>query len=342
MPLGTATVSLLGTGFAPENRTVPHSSRFELPPLTKNEHGQLRTVGFELEFGNITGLQGAAIIKKAFGGKVVESGPAEFHVLRTTLGDFSVKLDTRIGRHPPSPDGLLDIAEAELSNLARTAMSSIVPQEIVTPPIPLDRIEELASLERMLRSAGASGTEEGLLYAFALHINPEAPSLRAHAITSMIKAFALLSPWLWESIQPDMTRRLLGFAEPFQETYVTKILQGNYWPDIPELMDDYLDANPTRDRDLDLLPLFSYLDEAFVRARLPNEKVGRRPTFHYRLPDARVSDPTWSLAIEWNRWVTVERLAADRPRLLSASEAYLRNGTDRNARARIVPGLARA
>jgi hypothetical protein len=52
-----------------------------------------------------------------------------------------------------------------------------------------------------------------------------------------------------------------------------------------------------------------------VRARLPNEKIGKRPTFHYRLPDARVSDPGWSIAPDWNRWVAVERLAVDRPRL---------------------------
>ena len=40
-----------------------------------------------------------------------------------------------------------------------------------------------------------------------------------------------------------------------------------------------------------------------MRAVLPNEKINGRPTFHYRLPDARLSDPGWSIAPDWNRWV---------------------------------------
>ncbi|HEX8527051.1 amidoligase family protein, partial [Allosphingosinicella sp.] len=54
-----------------------------------------------------------------------------------------------------------------------------------------------------------------------------------------------------------------------------------------------------------------------------NEKIGKRPTFHYRMPDARVSDPGWSIAPDWNRWVAVERLAVDRDRLNRVGEAYL-------------------
>ena len=87
-------------------------------------------------------------------------------------------------------------------------------------------------------------------------------------------------------------------------------------------IDDYLAANPTRNRDLDLLPLLHYFDETRVRAVLPNEKINGRPTFHYRLPDARVSDPGWSIAPDWNRWVCVERLAADRERLDAVGAAY--------------------
>ena len=56
---------------------------------------------------------------------------------------------------------------------------------------------------------------------------------------------------------------------------------------------------------------------------MPNEKINRRPTFHYRLPDARLSDPGWSIAPDWNRWVAVERVADDRDRLDALGRAYL-------------------
>ena len=71
------------------------------------------------------------------------------------------------------------------------------------------------------------------------------------------------------------------------------------------------------------MPLLAYVCEDRVRAVLPNEKIRARPTFHYRLPDARVSDPGWSIAPDWNRWVVVERLAADRPRLDALGAAFL-------------------
>jgi hypothetical protein len=138
-----------------------------------------------------------------------------------------------------------------------------------------------------------------------------------------MKSFALLNPWLRREAAPDTTRELLGFADPFPADYIRKIAAPDYWPDISDFIDDYLTANPTRNRDLDLLPLLHHLDAARVRAVLPNEKINGRPTFHYRLPDARVSDAGWGMAPDWNRWVAVERLAADRDRLEAVGEAYL-------------------
>jgi hypothetical protein len=102
-----------------------------------------------------------------------------------------------------------------------------------------------------------------------------------------------------------------------------RLVAPDYWPGLSAFIDDYLDANPTRNRDLDLLPLLLHLDEPRVRAALPDEKINARPTFHYRLPDARVSDPGWSIAPDWNRWVAVERLAAERSRLDAAGATFL-------------------
>jgi hypothetical protein len=282
---------------------------FDLPPRLTNEQGHIRTAGFEIEFGGLEAQAAAEIVATIYGGQLIEKGSSEFCV-ETALGTFTVELDTSIGREPPRETDFVSTLEAGALKLARSAMNVVIPQEITTPPIPLDRLKELNPLERELSEAGAKGTEDSAFYAFALHINPEAPSLSAVGIASIMKAFSTLRPTLWKRIQPDLPRRLIGFAEPYPDDYISMLLSDAYWPDLGALIDDYIASNPTRNRDLDLLPLFCFLDETRVRRPLPDEKICPRPTFHYRLPDSQLSDPNWSIASEWNRWVDVERLAA--------------------------------
>jgi hypothetical protein len=315
--------------------------RFEPPPHIKNDAGEIRTIGFEVEFGAIDASAAAEVVASLYGGTVSAESEFRIRVENTRLGDFKIKLDTRLVRLERG-DGPFKKLETELSNLAGLAASTVIPHEIVTPPLPVDRLEELSSLIPELRRRGASGTEASLFYAFALHINAEAPSLESRSIVAIVKAFVVLGSWLWDSIDPDMTRRLLGFAESFGNDYAARLANPDYWPSRAEMIDDYLTANPSRNRDLDLLPLFAYLDEERVCAKLPDEKINPRPTFHYRLPDARVSDPRWSIAAEWNRWVAVERLAADRARLLEACGAFLRHGSNRKEWAQLVPQLVPA
>jgi hypothetical protein len=143
-------------------------------------------------------------------------------------------------------------------------------------------------------------------------------------------------------VAPDATRDLLGFADPFPIEYIRKLANPDYWPAMDDFIDDYLAANPTRNRDLDLLPLLLHFDERRVRAVLPNEKINGRPTFHYRLPDARVSDPGWSIAPDWNRWIAVERLASDRNRLDAVSAAYLAYEGQDKSWADVMEQVARA
>ncbi len=266
-----------------------------------------------------------------------EVDPNAWCVADTTLGNFGVELDIWFAH--PEPRGDAGEVRTKFAHFAGLTAALIVPYEIITPPIPIDRLHEIDSLVDSLRSAGASGTEVNVLYAFGLHFNPEVPDFDPGTLVSILKSYALLSPWLWHEINPDMTRRLLGFAQPFEDEYVRKIVASAYWPELSVLIDDYLDANPTRHRDLDALPLFSYLDEQRVRDRLPREKIHPRPTFHYRLPDSRISEAGWSLAPDWNRWVAVERLAADRERLNDLGELYLRRGGDREQWAGVVIDL---
>ena len=296
---------------------------FDLPPIITNAEGRTRTVGIEIEFAGLTAEAAAKALSSTFGGGVNQKDPHAFMVKNSRLGDIAVELDLRYVHPDGKNKTLLDNMGAKLASWVGSAIRHVIPCELVTAPVPIDRLHEVDRALAVLREAGAKGTQDGALYAFGLHFNPEVPSPDAETIVSILKAFVLLNPWLRRQVAPDTTRFLLGFADPFPPDYVRLVVAPEYWPDIPRLIDDYLIANPTRNRDLDVLPLLVYLDEGRVRTRLPNEKINKRPTFHYRLPDARISDPGWSIAPDWNRWVAVERVAADRDRLESLGRAYL-------------------
>jgi Putative amidoligase enzyme len=300
--------------------------QFATPPLCTNEDGAERRVGVEVEFGGLDGLPAARLVADLLGGRIVEKDPYDFRVKDTSLGEFTVKLDTRFGHHRSTSTDVLGALEARLSTAFGAAASFIVPHEIVAPPVPLRQLATIEALLSRLRSAGAVGTEQSVFFAYGLHLNPEAARLDANYITAILKAFVMLGPWLRKRINPDLTRRLLGFADPFPRDYRAKLARADYWPEFDQLIDDYVEANPTRNRDLDMLPLFAHLDQSRVRTKLPDEKINPRPAFHYRLPDAKLSDARWTLATEWNRWVAVERLAADRSRLDRISAAYRGQG----------------
>lgn len=299
---------------------APAPEDFRRPPLMDNSQGETRTVGVELEFAGLTAEASARALAAALGGAVIERDPHSFLVRNSDLGDLSIELDSRYLH--PDKNALLGVGP-KLASWIASAARLIVPCELVSAPVAIDELHRVDRATEVLRRAGAKGTQDGAFYAFGLHFNPETPRLDPETITAILKAFVLLNAWLRRQVAPDPTRDLLGFADPFPDEYVRRIVSPGYWPDVEVLIDDYLMANPTRNRDLDVLPLLLFLDEPRVRARLPSEKIGKRPTFHYRLPDARVSDPGWSIAPDWNRWVAVERLAVDRPRLDRLGSAYL-------------------
>ena len=300
---------------------LPTSIEFATPPILRNEQGRVRTVGVEVEFAGPSAEQTILALQRALGGDVLQEDPHAFALKGSALGDLTVELDSRFLHPAKHMEG--GVVLPKIAAWFGFAASFIVPCELVTSPTPVDSLHDFDRILTVLREIGAKGTQDGPFYAFGLHFNPEIPRQDAATVTAFMKSFVLLNPWLRREVAPDTTRGLLGFADPFPPPYVRRIVSPDYWPDIPTFIDDYLAANPTRNRDLDLLPLLHHLDEKRVRAVLPNEKINGRPTFHYRLPDARVSDPGWSIAPDWNRWVAVERLAADRDRLEAVGAAFL-------------------
>ncbi|MGK5092366.1 amidoligase family protein [Deltaproteobacteria bacterium TL4] len=207
--------------------------------------------------------------------------------------------------------------------LARVA-STVVPYEITTPPFPIDKLAEMEKLRKVMQENSALGTTASIIYAFGLHINPEVPSMKAESLLRHIRAFILLYEWIFEESEVAISRRLSPYIDEFPKAYCRWVLEPSYNPTMDELIDDYLKHNPTRNRPLDMLPVFTLINKKKIRRQLKDEKINPRPTFHFRLPNCLVDIASWTIAQEWNHWVQVERLAADPRAIQILSKKYLK------------------
>ena len=292
------------------------------PPRTERIDGGKRRVGVELEFAGIDARAVASLIVHRFGGAVVEKDPHAFAVTGSHIGDIGIELDM-MAAHPKEGEGKWP---GLLRGLIGRAGSVVMPYELSFAPLDWDRIGDLDAVFEAMRRHGARGTEASLINAFGLHLNPEVAEMSADYLVDHLKAFVLLEPWLRHAIRVDLARDLAPFIERFSAGYAARLVDPAYRPGAAELIEDYLAANPSRNRSLDMLPVFAWLDRERVRSRVADAHVRPRPTFHYRLPDSRIGDPGWSLLPDWDRWVAVERLAADRRRLDDMGAAFLRGG----------------
>lgn len=291
------------------------------PPWTLTEAGRPRRVGVELEMNGI-GLEAiTSCVARTFGLVVEETGRYERRLLGDPAGPWMVEVDSsvlkRIGRQRRT---------GEIGRSAELALAYVVeavmPVEVGSPPLPLARLGEVETLIARLRAAGARGTSGKFINAFGMQLNPEAPATDAAAITAMLRAFLCLYDWLFARAKVDTTRRLTTFVDPFPTGYLRRVVTPGYAPDLGGLIDDYLRWNPTRNRALDLLPLFAHLDPDRVRRGVRDRRIKARPAYHYRLPNCDIDRPGWGMASSWNDWVEVERLAADPGRLAACAAAY--------------------
>ncbi len=272
------------------------------PPHPLRADGQERQVGLEGEVGAIGIEDAARAVEQSLGGKtrwisefarVIEGG---------ALGEVLVELDFR---HAKTQQ-----AERPWWTALVRAGQPLIPVEVVCPPVPLSRAHHLEALRLALRHAGARGTFANPFYALALQLNPELPRLDVGTILDTLRAFILLRPWLRAAVAPDLARRILGFAAPFPPDYLRLILHPDYAPEMAGFTEDYLHHNPTRNREVDVLPLLAHVQPARVQRALPQESISPRPTWHYRLPNMDLDNADWHLGLEWSRWVRVEALAA--------------------------------
>ena len=287
--------------------------RFLSLPRPLDDDGEPRRTGVEIEFAGLSEREVAELIRRLWGGEVENPAPYEMIVRDTRLGKVKTYLDTafRKGR---------DHAVAQMGlELGR----EVIPVEIVTEPLTPDQLPEVDLLRDALRQAGALGSRGGMLLSFGVHLNVQVVAQRVETIRPVLSAFALLEDWLRLSDPMDGARRVLPFVDPYPRRFVRALLALPNDAGLGEVIDLYLRLTPTRNRALDMLPLFRQIDPARVEASAYNlQAIKARPTYHYRLPDSRIDEPSWRIAYEWNRWVLVEQVADDPEVLERLSRAW--------------------
>lgn len=301
---------------------------WRFPATTHQDDGSPRRVGVEIELQGIEIEALARLAADTLGGTLSPVSSAEFNIEVPQQGSYRVEIDfallkelarEREDRDPDDQEALKDLAVDLLSG----ASAVLVPCEIVSPPIPMESIAEpMDALVTALRHAGAKGTRESVLYAFGVHLNIEPPNLEATTIVRYLRAVVCLYKWIVDEEQIDLSRKLAPYIRPYSREYDLLLADSGYAPDWPTLIDDYLEHNPTRDRALDMLPMFTHVDEARVRAVVDDPLVKARPAFHFRLANSCVDEPNWSIAQSWNHWARIEEFAADDSSLASLAAAF--------------------
>ncbi|MBS7700499.1 MULTISPECIES: amidoligase family protein [unclassified Chelatococcus] len=269
-----------------------------------------REVG--VEFTRISPRSAALALAKAFSGEVMEEDPYAFSVHTETFGRLRVELDVR-HVHARRADNPWPWLHPWITRSLGRLLSPFVPRELVTDPLPTAKLPEIDRAVRILHQAGAGGHGFTPFGGLGLHFNVVPRCLDAKSVLSLLQAFLTLEPDLRHAHGYSCPQA--AFAPPrFPPAYVRRVLAPEYAPTLRTLCDDYVEANPTRKRALDLLPLLLHLFPCDVAGRIYG-KVAPRPALHYRLPLAYVGRGGWSIADAWNLWIEVEKLAQNPDRL---------------------------
>lgn len=307
-------------------------SNFESLPWHDDHAGTPRRVGVEMEFAGIDPERIAAEVVDAVGGQFEAESAFSGTVRDTEFGDFRIELDVQLLSSRRYLDSLkavgIEIEPGQLRDNLEDVISRVaglvVPHELVCPPVEVAALDRIDEIRRGLCRAGAKGTGSSALYAFGLQFNIDIAERSGPHLVSVLRAFFLLFEEICEREQIDFSRKLTPFVQRFPEDFVAHVLEPDYAPDLETLIDDYLAYTPTRNRPLDMLPLFAWIDrERVMAAPVERDLIKPRPVWHYRLPNCLIDDPDWSLCDSWGEWVRVETLAADSDALAAAARKRL-------------------
>lgn len=283
-----------------------------MPDILNTIDGNERRVGVEIELSGLGYQQLVSLAEELLEGKAtLESRYVS--KLETPQGCFVIELDSDPIKDLDLADERFPQSLRELGGQAMEVIDAtaerIVPLEIVSPPMPISKLSQIETLVDKLRKAGALGSREAIYFAFGLQLNPELPDLKPSTLVRYFQAFAVLYDWLKARHQLDISRKFTPYIEPWSSRYTDLLIADDYAPDQQQVMVDYLESNPTRNRALDLLPLFAHLDKPLLDQYVDDPRIKSRPTLHYRLPDCDIDNPEWHFSSVWNDWVVVEQLA---------------------------------
>jgi len=297
------------------------------PPCANDQHGEPRKVGVEIEVLGLTIERASGLLMELFGGHALRETEYQMKVVDSSLGAFGVEVDSSplkaIGKKRKRYR-VLGLWDQLRERLFGAVAEHVTPTEIVSAPLLPSQLPEMDRLCNALGRAGGLGTEASLMYGIGVHLNPTVPSTDPIVLRDHIRAFILMYPWLESVLRPNISRRVMRYIAPYPAAYEHLVLREDYAPSLAQLIDDYLEHNPTRNHALDLLPLFAHLDRPRVERVVHDDRVSARPTFHFRMPDSRVDDPAFKITELWRAWLDVERLACDSERLSELSRAALR------------------
>jgi len=159
------------------------TTQYRLPPVIAGSSGEPRRAGFEFEFGNLPIVTTAKALQKSLGGELDIKSPFEAILYESLLGKLKIERDADILKSTRyrswlesvgirfSPGTVAHEIETNIDNASR----GLIPCEVVTEPIPFQDLDRLDTLIHTLNSLGAEGTQDSLIYAFGLHINPSIP-----------------------------------------------------------------------------------------------------------------------------------------------------------------------
>lgn len=301
------------------------ANRCKMPDILKTKDGSERKVGIEVELSGLGYEELVVLCTRLLDGQSQQVNRYVSEV-KTDLGAFLIELDSDPIKDLDLQDNRLPESVRELGGHAMSvidaAAEKIVPLEIITPPLPFSEVERIEMLCDRLREAGALGSREAIYYAFGLQLNPELPDLEASTLLRYLRGFAALYDWLKARHQLDISRKLTTYIEPWSSAYIDLLIDDDYAPDMKQLMEDYLHHNPTRNKALDLLPLFAHIDRELLARYVDDPRIKSRPTLHYRLPDCDIDNPLWHFSTVWNDWVVLEQLVTNAEDLAHMVRAF--------------------
>lgn len=290
-------------------------------PKTKSQppNADIRHYGLELEFTGLDLKTVAELVVHHFGGEISKRSAYIIDVKNTAWGDFRLECDSSFLKSRGYADWLSNVGvdltkdEQERLDVAIAGKSDIlVPNELVTPPLPQKALPDFYNFVDHWKQIYRNLVPIDLSLApLGLHINIETHSLESDWLLSVLRSFCLRYKSLKKEIAVDIKRSVAPYIASFPKGYTEWINREDYTPTMEVLIKDYFKWNPTRNRALDMAPLFGHINWELLEKveGLELHLVKPRPAFHYRLPNCHLHSPDWSVEQEVNRWLELEDFA---------------------------------